>query len=227
MLEASLNEPNLFQSPLFTTWAKKVESHGNVIKNVEIKSIITRGTNRIYSAFIDVELLTPEGQKLNRCILLRGPSVAVIPVLLFEDQEYILLTKQRRIIDGDYSFEVPAGAHDPSTGTPRENAALELEEETGLKVNPNDLIQINKTPLKVCESLLDETVHFFGYVKSCSLEELEELKTRSSGVHSDQEYIALALVPIAELSAHTSFQINTSRLFIETVLRPLFDQYRL
>ena len=82
----------VLDSQLFYKWKRNLESNRVIIERLEILSVVSRDHKSFYAAMIDCDLLTPEGYRIPRCIILRGDSVVVIPVLhCFEDGEIYTL----------------------------------------------------------------------------------------------------------------------------------------
>ena len=65
----------VFESHMFKRWKQRVESNGNVIKNIEVLGVISRDQVNLRGAFLDCRLLTPEGVEIPRCILVGGGRV--------------------------------------------------------------------------------------------------------------------------------------------------------
>lgn len=82
---------------------------------------------------------------------LRGGSVAVLMVLRPEgtkDERYVVMTEQPRIPAGSLRFlEIPAGMLDGQKGFTGK-AANEIEEETGIKIRAEELIDLTGLALK-------------------------------------------------------------------------------
>lgn len=110
------------------------------------------------SAKIETDPYVHEGEDdaradwLPGAVFLRGGSVAMLIIVQPEDakgeeEKFVILTIQPRIAAGSLAFaEIPAGMLDGNTfkGT----AASEIEEEAGLKVKENDLINLTELALE-------------------------------------------------------------------------------
>ena len=83
----------------------------NIINKIDVLGIISRDCDNFFGAFLDCQLVTPEGEKISRCVLIQDDSVVIVPVLYCQDdgEIYTMMVKQRRIIDGGFAFEFPAG----------------------------------------------------------------------------------------------------------------------
>jgi len=208
--------------PKFQRWKQRVESNGNTLKNIEILATISRDQVNLFLAFIDCQLETPEGHIIPRCILIGGDSIVVVPVLrCHEDGEiYTLMVEQRRIIDGGYSKEFPAGTVDLLGDDPRAMACQEVQEELHFSVNPEELISLS--PVKVVSSLMDGLVHYFYFKKEVSWSFLKGFDGLSTGCHTEHEYIKVRLVKMSEVvDCMTSSAIIGVKL-VERALNRIF-----
>ena len=155
----------VFQSPIFQVWKKDVESTGTQISKIDVLSVISRSPGKIFSVFIDTEMITPEGERVPRCMLLRGKSVVIVPVVHCDDGEtYTLMIKQRRPVDGSFVTEFPGGMCDSEDESPASLAIREIQEELGILIKADDLKPLQNDPIKVCTGMLDEQIYFFYLV---------------------------------------------------------------
>ncbi len=80
-----------------------------------------------------------DGVRVPGIVFLRGGAVAILVLLACEDKTFILLCRQPRVPVGSVSFpEIPAGMLD-GDGKFAGVAAKELEEETGLIINEDEV----------------------------------------------------------------------------------------
>lgn len=192
-------------SKKYKNWRSEIERSGCEILSEEILYVLQRNKTSFYTSLIDCTLLTPEKQKINRSLLLRGRGVVVIPLLICDGEITIPMVKQRRIVDGDFSYEFPSGGIDESSDILKV-AAQEAWEETGLEVNPKELISLFPRPIKVCESMFDEIVYWYAFKREVSKEYLSSLQGKTTGCAADQEHIYLELKKPSEIYAIGSFQ---------------------
>ena len=90
------------------------------------------------------------------------------------------MVQQRRIIDGGYSLEFPAGMLDYNLDDPILSAVEEVREELGINVEKDSMQMLSKTPFNVCESLMDEHVYIYRF--------FDENKILSHRLGSHQRY---------------------------------------
>jgi 8-oxo-dGTP pyrophosphatase MutT (NUDIX family) len=129
-----------------------------------------------------------------------------------ESEKYVLMTIQPRIAAGSLRFaEIPAGMLDDA-GTFSGGAAKEIEEETGLKVEAGELIDMTALALadeKNDEQLqngmwstpggCDEFIPLFLYQKRISRSQLEDFRGKLTGLRDEGEKITVKVVSLPRL----------------------------
>ena len=140
--------------------------------------------------------------------MLRGAAVAIIPLLYCQFEWKTVLVKQRRVVDGDFSYEFPSGGIELDSD-PVVAAVQEVSEELAIDLSLDDLISLTPLPLKVCESLTDELVYWFAFKMEVDESIIHGLNNKSTGVHQEQEHIILTVKKISELYTARNFQVLT------------------
>lgn len=132
-----------------------------------------------------------------------------------ETDKHVLLAIQPRVAAGTLAFaEIPAGMLDDS-GTFSGGAAKEIEEETGLKVQAEELIDMTALTLsddphqgtgeKLHKAVYpspggcDEFIPLFLYQKRIPREELKDWQGKLTGLRDHGEKITLKVVRLEEL----------------------------
>ena len=132
-----------------------------------------------------------------------------------EDEKHVILTLQPRIPAGSLSFaELPAGMLDDA-GTFAGGAAKEIEEETGLEVSVDELIDMTELALFSAisddnnENLqqgvypspggCDEFVPLFLWQKRVPREQLKQWQGKLTGLRDHGEKIKLMLCPLEKV----------------------------
>ena len=128
-----------------------------------------------------------------------------------EDEKHVILTLQPRIPAGSLSFaELPAGMLDDA-GTFAGGAAKEIEEETGLQVSENELINMTQLALSSDDEEhlqqgvypspggCDEFVPIFLWQKRIPREQMKEWQGKLTGLRDHGEKITLALCPLEKV----------------------------
>lgn len=153
---------------------------------------------------------------------MRGSSVAMLLVLQPDDvpekdesEKYVLLTVQPRLAAGSLAFaEIPAGMLDDA-GSFSGGAAKEIEEETGLVVKDEELLDLTALAMRnndgegngkelqkgvfTTPGACDEFVPVFLYQKRLPREEMEAFKGKLTGLRGESEKITLKVVRLEEL----------------------------
>lgn len=205
----------VLESTKYKRWRQRVEANGNKILQLDVLSVVSRRPGTWFVAFLDCLLLTPEGNRITRCLTLRGESVVIVPVLrcIEDGQLYTLMVQQRCICDGDLHTTFPAGNVEDGEAF-AVMACKELSEETGLEVLPDDLVELS-SGLSLNSSLSDDVVYFYGFRKDVSHEWLEKMDNRSGGIHAEGEYIKVKVYALADCLEMSTTSTLIGALLIE------------
>lgn len=205
----NIDEKIVFESYKFKKWKILIEANCVKINSIKVVSAIIRN-GRLYSAFLDCELTFPEGHTLSRCILLRGDSVVIVPLIKCngDEQIYTILVEQRRIVDGALSLEFPGGMIEENDSH-FETALTETREELGIHLNKNELILLSKDPIKICTAVMDEKAYFYCFQKKVDEIFLKSYHNNKTGIIEDNEFLKLKVFKINEING-----INNSNIAI-------------
>jgi 8-oxo-dGTP pyrophosphatase MutT (NUDIX family) len=216
-------QDSVLESPKFKRWKRQIDDSGTQIDKLEVLASISRQKGDLFCALIDTTMITPEGNSVPRCMLLRGMSVVVVPVFYCDDGEiYTLMVKQSRPVDGLFTFEFPGGILDKGNEAPIQIAALEVREELGLDIDETKLIPLNPEPISVCTALLDEKIHFFYFEKQCTKSFLDNLNHKKSGIAADGEFIQISVVPMREANKIYISSVLIGLKLLENILGHTF-----
>lgn len=160
------------------------------------------------------------GERLPASALLRGPSVAMLLMLIPDDvpensdERYVVLTVQPRIPAASLSFvELPAGMVDDH-GSFAGAAAQELQEECGIEIRESELVCLSELAAGPAgedggEGLAramypsaggcDEFITIYSHERRVPRGQLKEWSGKFTGLRSHGEKITLKLVPMVEL----------------------------
>jgi ADP-sugar diphosphatase len=154
---------------------------------------------------------------------LRGNAVSIFVALLCDEladdstvitKQYSLLVEQPRVPIGSVAtLELPAGMIDDENESVAGIAVKEMEEECGIIVRPSDLIDLTELALEqaVHDGNLpiaalapsgggcDEFVRYMYLEKKVTVEELNEMKGKLSGLRDHGEFITLSVVPMEDV----------------------------
>jgi hypothetical protein len=128
----------------FKIWKANLQTNGLKINNIQEIYTRHRYNGEALFSLVMLDAETPEGDKIPPICFIKGEVVCICIVLIDKEtkEKYLLLVKQRRIAEGGFTFEHPAGMVD-GTKSPLEIAVMEVKEETGIVVSENDLIDLS------------------------------------------------------------------------------------
>ena len=181
--------------------------------------------------FLKLEAVTKcNGDPVPGIIFMRGGAVSILLILYCGDEGWVVCTRQARVPVGKENLlELPAGMLDDS-GNFAGIAAKELAEETGIRLNATDLIDMTaltyeargrphpeevvakvirdkSTPLKgmyPSPGGCDEFIRLMLHEKEVTKDELETLQGKLTGCAEEGEKIVLELVKFEMLWRVTS-----------------------
>ncbi|KAL9132532.1 MAG: hypothetical protein Q9175_006296 [Cornicularia normoerica] len=234
-LTSDLSQEQLLSFQAFETWISTLQhslttqqnkshtfhSAPYKLRNIEIQSVDLFGGNRIGFIKLKAEVSNDKGEKLPGSVFLRGGSVGMLLILQpddvssnSEDEKHVILTLQPRIPAGSLSLaELPAGMLDDA-GTFAGGAAQEIEEETGLEVPANELINMTELALSSATSDheehlqqgvypspggCDEFVPIFLWQKRIPRDQMKEWQGKLTGLRDHGEKITLMLCPLEKV----------------------------
>ena len=206
------------RDPRFIDWASRLAAAGTEILEVKSYESIRRG-ERVFAALVDTVLRSADGEVVPRCMLLRGDTIVVIPIIDCEghDQPMTLMVEQFRPIDGGNTLEFVGGMIERGE-SPVACAVKEVREEVGLHVQPADLIPLLGEPIRVCTAMMDERAYFFAFRQSLSAEEARALDGRSLGELSEGESITVRLVDLETVALQPVFSAQVGLNLIRPLL---------
>ncbi|KAL2813257.1 hypothetical protein BJX63DRAFT_421340 [Aspergillus granulosus] len=193
-----------------------------VLRKIEVQAVDFFGGGRVGFVKLKADVSNGSGERLPGSVFLRGGSVGMLLLLqpndvppVLEDDKWAVLTVQPRIPAGSLAFaEIPAGMLDDS-GTFAGKAAEEIQEETGLTIPQNELIDMTALALQSSyqatdsETLQkgvypspggsDEFIPLFLCNKRLPRKDIEALQGKLTGLRDHGEKITLKVVPLKDL----------------------------
>lgn len=235
-LTDNITEDQLLSYPAFKTWHKTILHSLSLqsnpthefnkspykLRKITLQSVDWFGSGdkkRLGFVKFQAQITNDNGEYLPGAVFMRGSSVAMLLVLQPDDvpeseesEKHVLLTVQPRLAAGSLAFpEIPAGMLDDA-GSFAGGAAKEIEEETGLVVKDEDLIDMTALALQNDNSpeqlqngvfttpgACDEFVPIFYYQKRLPRKELEEFRGKLTGLRDAGEKITLKVVKLDDL----------------------------
>lgn len=171
----------------------------------------------------------PDSEKLPGVLFIRGGSAVMLIILQpeeqeFEAEEYVILTVQPRIAAGSLKFvELPAGMIDDSDSSFVGTAAREIQEECGLEILEQEIVDLTELALEARKGDLedeemkgleedhlkkaivaasgasDEFNPVFLVRKKMKKADIEEMRGRMTGLAGEGEKITLMIVNLRDL----------------------------
>ncbi|EXC17808.1 Nudix hydrolase 14 [Morus notabilis] len=200
-------------SSLFKQWLKNAESKTGIFSGGELslERVVIQGVDmfgkRIGFLKFKADIFDKEtGKKVPGIVFARGPAVAILILLESEGETYAVLTEQVRVPVGRFILELPAGMLDDDKGDFVGTAVREVEEEIGLKLNVDDMIDLTafldpSTGCRVFPSPggCDEEISLFLYRGRVEKGIITQLQGKETGLREDGEMIRVCVVPYEKL----------------------------
>ncbi|KAF4843543.1 Nudix hydrolase 14 [Colletotrichum siamense] len=188
------------------------------LRSITVQTYDIFGSSRIGFLKLTADVSNAAGETLPASVFLRGPSVAMLLMLIPDDapdERYAVLTVQPRVPAGSLSFvELPAGMVDDS-GSFAGAAAKELKEECGIVIHEGELTCLSELagagrgPEGEEEGLAeamfpsaggcDEFITIYSHERRVSRGQLKEWSGKLTGLREEGEKITLKIVPMGEL----------------------------
>jgi ADP-sugar diphosphatase len=235
-LTENITQDQLLSYPAFKIWHKTVTHSLSLqtkpdhefnkspykLRGITVQSVDWFGSGekkRLGFVKFQAQITNDNGEHLPGAVFMRGSSVAMLLVLQPDDvneddesEKHVLLTIQPRLAAGSLAFaEIPAGMLDDA-GSFSGGAAKEIEEETGLVVKDEDLIDLTALALRDEENAeklqkgvfttpgaCDEFVPIFLYQKRLPRKELDKFRGKLTGLRDESEKITLKVVKLEDL----------------------------
>ncbi|UBM58573.1 NUDIX domain-containing protein [Marinilongibacter aquaticus] len=206
-----MQEEKLEEAHKFKLWKSHLEANGLDIHEVQEVFTRRRYNGEVLFSVLMLDASLPEGDKIPPICFLKGEVVCILVCLIDKDtkEKYLLLVKQRRIAEGGFTYEHPAGMVDADK-TPLEIAVQEVREETGIHIQANQLIDLSpEKRLFPSTGTSDEAMYLFALELEMSKAEIMAYHNQEQGTDYEYERITTHVLPFAEAHARIS---NTNGL---------------
>ncbi|KAI3687496.1 hypothetical protein L1987_81193 [Smallanthus sonchifolius] len=198
---------------LFEQWLKNIQSEKGILADgsLSLRQVLIQGVDmfgkRIGFLKFKADVIDKEtGKKVPGIVFARGPAVAVLILLESEGKTYTVLTEQVRVPVGRSVLELPAGMLDDNVGDIVGTAVREVEEETGIELNLDDMVDLTSflepsTGYKVIPSPggCDEELSLLLYRGSVNADVITQLQGKETGLREHGELIKVHVVPYETL----------------------------
>ncbi|KAL2321613.1 hypothetical protein Fmac_025992 [Flemingia macrophylla] len=204
---------NAVESSLFKQWLHNLQTENGILADgtMTLKQVLIQGVDMFgkHIGFLkfNADIFDKEtGKMVPGIVFARGPAVAVLILLESEGETYAVLTEQARVPVGRIILELPAGMLDDDKGDFVGTAVREVEEEIGIKLNVEDMVDLTAfldtaTGSKVFPSPggCDEEISIFLYRGRVEKEIITQLQGKETGLREHGELIKVRVVPYNKL----------------------------
>ena len=184
----------------FKLWKKNLIANGLIINKIDEHYTRRRYNGEVLFSLLMLDAETPEGDKIPPICFLKGEVVSILICLIntITKEKNLLLVKQRRIAEGGFTYEHPAGMVD-GTMTPLAISVQEVQEETGLKITESQLINLSPNKrLLPSTGTSDEAMYFFYCEIEMTDTEIEAMNNKEMGTDYEFERITTHVLPFLE-----------------------------
>lgn len=183
----------------FKLWKNNLIANGLKINKIDEHYTRRRYNGEVLFSLLMLDAETPEGDKIPPICFLKGEVVCVLICLINKTtkEKYLLLVKQRRIAEGGFTYEHPAGMVD-GTMSPIAIAVQEVREETGLEISESQLMDLSGKRTFPATGTSDEAIYLFGCEIEMSAEEIAAMNNKEMGTEYEFERITTHVVPFVE-----------------------------
>lgn len=211
----------LFSEPKIARWKDTVESHGCSVHELQPLSLLERHNGEILFALLEADVRDEADRQLPSWVFLRGDACVIVPLIRnsHTGEERYLMVEQRRIGHGGLSLEFPAGMLDRNVDDALGVAQRELEEETGLRVETEQLKPLWPRPMYSSSGGSDEAIHFFGCTVDVDDKRFAAFEGSILGEKVENEHLTVRLKTRSEAEREiTSLQVLLGFALFERVL---------
>lgn len=204
---------NLEDAYKFRAWKARLLENGLEVHKIEEVYSRRRYNGEVLFSLLMLDASQPEGGKIPPICFLKGEVVCILVCLINAQtgEKFQLLVKQRRIAEGGFTFEHPAGMVD-GTQTAEDIAVQEIREETGILIEKSQLIDLSKGKrLFPSTGTSDEAMRLFAIELKMSTEQIESFQNKQTGAVYESEQISTHVYPFTE--AH-QLVTNTNGLLL-------------
>lgn len=198
----------------FKLWKSNLIANGLKINKIDEHYTRRRYNGEVLFSLLMLDAETPEGDKIPPICFLKGEVVCVLICLINKEtkEKFLLLVKQRRIAEGGFTYEHPAGMVD-GTKTPLEIAVQEVREETGLEISESQLMDLMEGKRGFpATGTSDEAIYLYACEIEMTTEEIAAMNNKEMGTDYEFERITTHVVPFVE--GHRMIN-NTNALLLD------------
>ncbi|CAL9087863.1 NUDIX domain [Musa troglodytarum] len=204
---------NAISSSLFKQWLKNMQSDTGLLAggHMSLRQVYIQGVDMFGRGVgflkFKADVFDKETKaKIPGIVFARGPAVSVLILLESRGKTFVVLTEQPRVPVGRLILELPAGMIDDEGGDVVGTAVREVEEEIGIHLNKEDMVNLTAflDPVTGCKVFpspggCDEELSLFLYRGHVEEEILSALQGKEMGLRDHGELIKVHVVPYETL----------------------------
>lgn len=221
----SLTKENILkalESMKFQAWLKTIDLTNYTLKAIQFRDIFMFGPSVGFVCFNNTLYETKKAEGLKPTdklptipgyVFLRGDAVCVLVIVSEKEtgKKHLLLTEQYRPAMGRRTVECPAGMMDDSSNF-KGQAATELEEEAGIKIEANNLKElITYSP---SGGGCDEKITCLYTEMEKTQAEIKEIESKLYGLQDHGEFINVKMVDFEVEKIIASEKVLDSKLAV-------------
>lgn len=196
----------IWNTDQFQLWYKQLKKNGNRLDNATLKHFLHLPNGYLFSFVLWVKIWVESEQRYkdNEFVFSRKDISTIVPFYRENNETYVVIVKEFRSQvrnENGFVYELPGGSAAKPGENPKENAAHELEEETGLKIYDLDRF-VFVSEKQICATLSSH--HAFTYKVELTSKEFESVKNdirnnKVFGIIEDTERTYLEIVPLSKI----------------------------
>lgn len=189
---------DLAESPYFKKWLERLDPQSGVVL-IDVVWVRYSPKKEVRFALLEVILEDSQGHTHTKAMFYRPDTVGILVVVHNKETNalYAACVKQLRVPAGGMLVETPAGTIELDDD-PALTALREIEEETGFKIKPGNLISFGGYYLS--PGACPEKMYFYACEISLTSAEIEKLQGKNTGLHEEKEDLQLHFVQLCDLS---------------------------
>lgn len=196
----------IWNTDQFQSWYKQLQENGNRLDEARVEHFLRFPNGYLFSfvLWVKVWIASEVRHKSNEFIFSRKDISTIVPIFKDKDETYIVLIKEFRSPVRNKAglvYELPGGSALTPGEDPKENAAHELCEETGINVEDINRFEF-LSQKQICATLSSH--HAFTYKVELTKQEFEQVKSdiekaKVFGVVEDTERTYLEIMPLSKM----------------------------
>ena len=198
---------HIWQTTSFQEWYQNLRDAGNRLDGARVEWVFRVGPKKnfvfCWILHVDIYIASEDRHKTNEVVIAR-PNIATVVAYrhgtTLLDTEVVLIKEFRSPVSNSRGFvyEVPGGSSFKPGGNPKELAANECGEETGLRIDASRMCQHESRQLVA--TLLTHHAHLFSVeLTESEITELHGMAGVAHGVEEDSERTYVEVKKLSEI----------------------------